>query len=380
MRKFSVNEDFKNFPQPKSSQAHEQATQLGLTYYGFGRYGKDNQITHITSKSGQLIPFNKLSADEHAKYQAYKDHAMYSKNDPEYIKSNPYWTGVGNEIRKNPDQHKEIMEKGKAYEDQAESFNATHEEAAKWYEQIENKGQSDSSILYRLDEFDWNNLPENHKQSLKTFSDVDYSDIQKLTLQLSKTVGAGRNTSEQPRTEKGDIAVDDWMWRKYGQVIKDMDEITRTHNAPMDITTFAGVGPFIQNSGMDVGDSFINTAFRSTSLSIVKANTFASINSMRQKNTQMLTMLQFDLKKGQQGFFGDGQNNQNEYSNEKEFILPRMMELKITDKKIVWNSSNNKPMTVYAVDIIKVHDVDAEEQYNSSQDRLIHKKNDTTTA
>jgi hypothetical protein len=39
----------------EKSQASEKAQQMGLDYYGFGRYGKDGKVTH-KSKNDKLVP------------------------------------------------------------------------------------------------------------------------------------------------------------------------------------------------------------------------------------------------------------------------------------------------------------------------------------
>jgi hypothetical protein len=40
------------------SEIAKQATQLGLDYLGFGRYGKNKKVTH-TSQNGRLVPKQK---------------------------------------------------------------------------------------------------------------------------------------------------------------------------------------------------------------------------------------------------------------------------------------------------------------------------------
>ena len=54
----TVEKNLEAKPVRKGSGAGEQASKLGLTYYGFGRYGKDRQITHH-SVNDELVAINK---------------------------------------------------------------------------------------------------------------------------------------------------------------------------------------------------------------------------------------------------------------------------------------------------------------------------------
>ena len=45
------------------SEAYKEAMKLGLTYYGFGRYGKNNQVTYH-SVHDKLVPVNKIKVPE----------------------------------------------------------------------------------------------------------------------------------------------------------------------------------------------------------------------------------------------------------------------------------------------------------------------------
>lgn len=55
----------KQVPHPESSAA-EEARQMGLTYYGFGRYGKNGQVTH-RSVHDKLIDVTKIKTGNEAK-------------------------------------------------------------------------------------------------------------------------------------------------------------------------------------------------------------------------------------------------------------------------------------------------------------------------
>ena len=46
---------FKNFL--TESQSSDEAHRLGLSYFGFGKYGKEGRVTHYV-KNNQLVPFN----------------------------------------------------------------------------------------------------------------------------------------------------------------------------------------------------------------------------------------------------------------------------------------------------------------------------------
>jgi hypothetical protein len=54
----TVEKNLEAKPVRKGSGAGEQASKLGLTYYGFGRYGKDREITHH-SVNDELVAVNK---------------------------------------------------------------------------------------------------------------------------------------------------------------------------------------------------------------------------------------------------------------------------------------------------------------------------------
>lgn len=54
----TVEKNLEARPVRKGSGAGEQASKLGLTYYGFGRYGKDRQITHH-SVNDELVAIDK---------------------------------------------------------------------------------------------------------------------------------------------------------------------------------------------------------------------------------------------------------------------------------------------------------------------------------
>ena len=54
----TVEKNLEVKPVRKGSGAGEQASKLGLTYYGFGRYGKDKEITHH-SVNDELVAINK---------------------------------------------------------------------------------------------------------------------------------------------------------------------------------------------------------------------------------------------------------------------------------------------------------------------------------
>ena len=54
----TVDKNLEARPVRKGSVAGEQASKLGLTYYGFGRYGKDREITHH-SVNDELVAINK---------------------------------------------------------------------------------------------------------------------------------------------------------------------------------------------------------------------------------------------------------------------------------------------------------------------------------
>jgi len=54
----TVEKNLEAKPVRKGSGAGNQATKLGLTYYGFGRYGKDREITHH-SVNDELVAINK---------------------------------------------------------------------------------------------------------------------------------------------------------------------------------------------------------------------------------------------------------------------------------------------------------------------------------
>jgi dephospho-CoA kinase len=54
----TVEKNLEAKPVRKGSGAGDQATKLGLTYYGFGRYGKDREITHH-SVNDELVAVNK---------------------------------------------------------------------------------------------------------------------------------------------------------------------------------------------------------------------------------------------------------------------------------------------------------------------------------
>lgn len=51
----------------QSSKTSEEASKLGLTYMGFGRYGKKDKVTHIVQKD-KLVPVSQSPKDNLSKY------------------------------------------------------------------------------------------------------------------------------------------------------------------------------------------------------------------------------------------------------------------------------------------------------------------------
>jgi hypothetical protein len=51
------------------SDASDEAKRLGLTHMGWGRYGKDRKVTHI-SKNGKLVPADQKVGEPHPSHGA----------------------------------------------------------------------------------------------------------------------------------------------------------------------------------------------------------------------------------------------------------------------------------------------------------------------
>jgi len=127
----------------------------------------------------------------------------------------------------------------------------------------------------------------------------------------------------------------DSYWRLVKYRINLLDDIIddESHTSPTDFIAYSGN----HNLSMEKGRVYLLPLFTSTSLNLYTALFFAGNKG---------SLLQFNIKKGQQGYYLGERN-----PGENEFILPRNTKIKVLDKRkmMIYGFETD----VFMVDIVK---------------------------
>ncbi|MEX0598036.1 MAG: ADP-ribosyltransferase [Candidatus Paceibacterota bacterium] len=348
-----INENAQELFKEPTSLAAREAKKLGLEYFGFGRYGKNSKVTHIVHKE-RLV---KNPSDNYRELD---------KIDKERSKYSNYFGLKGNpKISKQ--KVKELDKKEKEYNDIIKSKDKSEDDYKKFLQIEKKRIIKDHKALNN--HFDWNNLKENERTTIEAYAGDDYMLVNKM---LNKFKG---NDEEFSKKAKGK---DSYTGDKHVKaLVADMDNVLDNHELPQDTIVYSGVS----KHKMIQGETYILPAYRSTSLDIEMANDFATSN--RSPITKKNQLIQFNLKRGQKGFYVPGENSTlGETQQEYEFILPRNFKFKLLDKPRIFHNPNTGEISeIFIAEPIDDFDIevkkDKKENWSKPKDENIKQEYET---
>jgi len=278
----------------RRSATARKASALHLDYYGFGRYGKNGKVQYYVNNN-QLIKFPDYSA---AAGQINPDQVLVQKID-----------NVINDI----DQEGVVV----------------------------NQRLIDSRV--------YEDLVSDEKASMNAYTGFSYRDINRY---LTKPPG------QELRADIDNIVMDDsykifsyYEANEYilsiSDLISSLDNLLDDRLSPMSFISYSGKS----NLHMEIGETYILPVYTSTSLSLKTALGF--ISNMTTRDIRNNVILQFNIKKGQKGFFRGG--------HETEFILPRNIKIKASSMKSIpldpytttYVDNPKVNLDIYVVDIVE---------------------------
>lgn len=295
----------RGFKEPKRSDASKEAKRIGVRYLGFGRYGKEGKETHRVI-NGRLVPFKSKIVPKNLKISG-KDVTSDSLKQPTNVpKVRTKPTPVAREV------FKTVKKEG----------TAIHRELSKFYKQ--------------------KNLDSDEENALKGYVGEGYQSISKY---LKETSGGNKKVDRYSFKYTQNTNFDD-----VEEAIDHLDEILRSHKAPFSFTSYSGT----RNLEMEEGGEYLLPLYTSMSTNIDVARGFVDYDG-----TESPTLLQFEVKKGQKGFYYGGP--------EQEFIIPRNAKIKVKTKKQM-NMADfatgyydprhmNDKITVFVVEVVNDKDL-----------------------
>ena len=196
--------------------------------------------------------------------------------------------------------------------------------------------------------YDHAGLGDEHKAALASYTDSSYH----LNTKLLK---AHREGDEAPR-EVDNINVGH------------MDEALSRHTLPHPLTTFSGV-KFEPHKTVGENRLLHLPAYTSSSPAVSVARGFGGTYE-DERGTRVRHVLRFKLPEGHHGFY---MGDHSEVPGEKEFIMPRGMTVKLSEKPEIHEGGAHDPVDQYHVwdaEPVHGHDPNKEEEFEKSDEHF----------
>jgi len=318
-----INESFNDALKEPSSLAAKQAKEAGLTYFGFGKYGKDGAVTHIVL-NGKLTPF-KSQVKQNDTTKLHKQIVDYHAGKEQ----NKVLTDLK---KKNPDQYKGIVDKAtktvknsEAEEKEMVDAHKLLDKSAQEFDKFVDTKSKESDKLHQtlLTNYDLTKIAEFEKSAVKLYSDGDYNQ------QLTDYLNTGKDAKPKVPLKN---------------TVKVLDNLINDHQAPANFSTYVGLSP-----DFDLKPGVISKmpAYRGTTLDMKTAMKFSGFGDA--DNALTPKILEFGVKKGQKGFYTAGLSD---HPEEKEFLLPRDTSIRLTGEPKLVHHSDGKMLQVYQAEIV----------------------------
>jgi hypothetical protein len=346
-----------------SSKAKQEADRLGLTYYGFGRYGKDHVITHKVENE-KLVAFEKYT-EQGKKHKKRLDKVNSlgnklfadaekqppSKDTPEQKKKmDKFWkihdklelkvTASRNKKNKNWDGYDEIAWDSK----QGGSFKEDHKLFSKHGNEIFDDATSEE------------------KDSLNDYTGMGYEKMNQYlwkgaeTWRKETSDGIGYGDKKKLLADKEANII---------RAIGNMDSLLDKSHIPKNATVYSGLSQRYKPEDFPVGKVYNYKGFLSTTLNPRTARGFTELRSIDGGSNRQRMVLELKVKKGQKGMYVGGISvHDDEYEN----ILPRNTKLKVIGQHEINWQKPNQFITVVEAEVIQDED-EKKEQIKESNYR-----------
>lgn len=322
-----LHEDVQKLLKEPSTLAGKEARQLGLQYYGFGKYGKNGVATHVVVAQ-HLKPISRNPEVKDPKLKGHEDTVAHSKG----LKNNPKLTKMKKSspdfYKKNVTKASERLKIAASKMKDTEAVYKTLDQAEPEFEKFINEKEKESEDLHKkmVGFYDWRGLSDEEKQVLLHFSEEGYREIKDI-------FAAGKKPHHKSHVAK---------------YLNILGKIMAKTDAPTNLYTYAG---FASDDVLEAGGEYVIPEIRSTTTNIRIALAY-----LRDDDTKQL--IQFKVKKHQQGFYMDGNNSEATNQGEREFLLPQDTKIKITTEPRLVHVTDANKITFYEAVIVDASEAD----------------------
>lgn len=348
----------------QKSKTAQQASSMGLTYAGFGRYVDEKGAVKYIVQNGRLVPYAKPD-DVQKLFNQAKDLEINAKLTKDLGKDNP--------VTKKPGGEKKTSVPAVAKKDPAKEMNVKAQNLRKkadtykqWYKK---RNELDKQVVAN----DSKKTEELHNELLNYYEGAfDQEQIDALLGYISAS-GIGNNADHREinsflysgMDQKGfkdkHKHMDQYVSNMLGRIYKSINridsafEFTRT---PKKLTVYTGLSSRYDPKNIEVGSTYIFRGYLSTSLDYKVANSSGFGHSV---------MIEIEVPSDSKGIYISGLDAMD--YDEKEMLLPRNTHLQIVsgphimpriNKASDWNDAGiddyEGPIKVYKAIVVSDHD------------------------
>ena len=308
----------------QKSKTAQQASSMGLTYAGFGRYVDEKGAVKYIVQNGRLVPYAKPD-DVQKLFNQAKDLEINAKLTKDLGKDNP--------VTKKPGGEKKTSVPAVAKKDPAKEMNVKAQNLRKkadtykqWYKK---RNELDKQVVAN----DSKKTEELHNELLNYYEGAfDQEQIDALLGYISAS-GIGNNADHREinsflyygMDQKGfkdkHKHMDQYVSNMLGRIYKSINridsafEFTRT---PKKLTVYTGLSSRYDPKNIEVGSTYIFRGYLSTSLDYKVANSLGFSHSV---------MIEIEVPSDSKGIYISGLDAMD--YDEKEMLLPRNTHLQI---------------------------------------------------
>lgn len=308
----------------QKSKTAQQASSMGLTYAGFGRYVDEKGAVKYIVQNGRLVPYAKPD-DVQKLFNQAKDLEINAKLTKDLGKDNP--------VTKKPGGEKKTSVPAVAKKDPAKEMNVKAQNLRKkadtykqWYKK---RNELDKQVVAN----DSKKTEELHNELLNYYEGAfDQEQIDALLGYISES-GIGNNADhheinsflysgmDQKGFKDKHKHMDQYVSNMLGRIYKSINridsafEFTRT---PKKLTVYTGLSSRYDPKNIEVGSTYIFRGYLSTSLDYKVANSSGFGHSV---------MIEIEVPSDSKGIYISGLDAMD--YDEKEMLLPRNTHLQI---------------------------------------------------
>jgi len=329
-------ENFHEITKEPSTFAAKSAQKLGLEYYGFGRYGKDNKATHFVAGSDlKPIAQRPLDATRHEKII---NHAKGLANNGKLTNmktSNPEAYKKSVSIAQERVKLAQIRHKDRIHSsDTMDKVAVDYDKYFKDQQEVAEKTHASIKANY-----DWRGLSQDEKNTLRSYNAGDH-----------KAINDALNGNPNFMYDKVNLTTDDGKGKQLPlkHAIDHLDNALLKTSASQDFFTYGGVAEF--DPSKSKSGIFSHKGYRSTTLNPSTAIRFTKDENNPESPSHVI---QFKIKKGDKGMYMDGHYTGAVAPGEREFLMPRNTHFKVSDKpKKIVDPNTGHVINIHQAEIV----------------------------